>query len=110
LTKQNASNGADLSADQFNSLLRSSKPGESITYHIGEMGYKIDMGDEQLKKLQSAVYERYEAGECWLFQRKLGERRYEYVAIKSNRVPQYRGHDEQTPWVKSSALPAQFVV
>jgi hypothetical protein len=108
--KQNASNGADLSANEFLTLLRSSRPGESITYFTGELGYAIDIGDKNAKALQSVVFDAYERGECILTQKRLSERNFEYRATKRHpRATQATGRTEAKAKVKSSALSAQFI-
>jgi hypothetical protein len=55
--------------------------GQSIMYHAGYL-YEDRTKQPRLHELAAAVYDEYRAGNCALVQRRHGNKRYDYYAVK----------------------------
>lgn len=80
--------------DAFNEWLSSTTPGQVFTYHTGflavDRGTIVDYGDGQLSfvpngdvdELGKATLSAFDTGRVHLFQRKVHDRVYQYIAMK----------------------------
>jgi hypothetical protein len=74
-------------AQEFNEWLESAKPGERLTYAVGELAKSIHYGilnkEPDATKLSALQETAYRARDkAFLFQRRLGTHSFEYLAVK----------------------------
>jgi hypothetical protein len=71
----------ELSHSSFSRNLEAAKPGQWLMYHIGYL-YEDRTKNRRLNSLASVAYKSYQDGKACLVQRRLGDKSYEYYAVK----------------------------
>jgi hypothetical protein len=70
-----------LSQSSFSHNLDNAKPGQWLMYHVGYL-YEERTKNRRLNALAHSVYAKYLEGKVCLVQRRLGDKSYEYYAVK----------------------------
>lgn len=86
-------------ADKFNEWLAKAKPNDRYIYHVG-LGLYDTVLSGQCKKV---VWEQACLGNVFLFQRRKGPYIFEYIAVKSNRMPNSKMVPDYEGTTKSGA-------
>lgn len=68
-------------AKEFNSALRYAQPGQEVVYHTGLLMRDRQL-DKEIDQLARCVWEHFENGEIELYQRRIGNRACDYIAVK----------------------------
>ena len=76
----------NLIIESFERWKRNAEIGAVFCYTRGNLA-RDRLGDQQLSRAATEVWKSYLRGECLLTQRKMGDRRFEYLATRVNRKP-----------------------